>query len=398
VQQASKNKEVSAGDAMRALGKLAIRSGGNYLGGLAAGPMGSSFGDWISGNGDYAIASNSLLGGNQIPTFREGKRSIIVKHREYLTDILSSTGFSVNAYALNPGLSATFPWLSSVAENFEQCRWHGLVFEFRSTAGSAIASTNNALGTVIQSTEYNVNKPQFTSKQQMEAYEFSCSAKPSESFLHPIECKPEETQTGLFNIRSGAVSGQELRMYDVGLYQIATLGMQASGIAIGELWVSYEVEFLKPVLPLSLYSGFSARLSGGPYTSTNYFGTIVPTMTGSFIPTISATGAGYDTVTFPASVMTGTFVGVMIFTGTSTAMVSPTLTYTNGAATNKSRLSTASYLANGSTTGGTMFIDFSFIVNNPAGTAPFRFVLSGGTLPASGTSVDLWLAQVADAF
>jgi len=391
-------KEISVGEAAGALGKMAIRKGGNYLGGLVAGPLGASIGDWITGNGDYTVNSNSLLGGNQIPVFREGKRSIIVKHREYLTDIQSSVGFSLASFALNPGLTASFPWLSSVAGNFEQCRWHGLVFEFRSTSGSAIASTNNALGSVIQSTEYNVNKPNFTSKQQMEAYEFSCSAKPSESFIHPIECNAQETQTGIFNVRQGPVVGQELRMYDIGNYQIATLGMQASGIAIGELWVSYEIEFLKPVLPLSLYDGFSARLAGGAYTSTNYYGTIVPVMTGSFIPTISATGAGYDTVTFPASVLTGNFVINVIWRGTAAACTTPTVTLTNGVALPKLNLGALTQISNGATTSGTFLLTVCCQVSNPAGVAPFKFVLTGGALPGSGASVDLLITQVSDSF
>ncbi len=382
----------------KSLGKTALQKGGNYVGSLVAGPAGSSFGDWISGHGDYAISSNSLLGGHQIPVFREGKRSIVIKHREYLTDIQSSTGFALQNFAINPGLAASFPWLSSIAENFEQCRWHGLIFEFRSTSGSAIASTNNALGAVIQSTEYNVNKPNFTSKQQMEAYEFSCSAKPSESFIHPIECAPAETQTGIFNIRQGPVAGQELRMYDLGNYQIATLGMQAGSITIGELWVSYEIEFLKPVLPLSLYSGNAARLSGGPYSATNYFGTIIPAFTGSFVPSISATGAGWDTVTFPANVMTGTYTVYMAWSGSSTLIVTPTITHTNGTVLSKLALGTSGVLTNGGTTAPRHFIMFSVQVVNPAGVSPYKFVLSGGTLPSSGNTVDLWISQVSDTF
>jgi hypothetical protein len=392
--------EMSTSSLVRKLGGIALRKGGNMLGSMIAGPAGSSVGDWITGHGDYSINSNSILGGSQIPVFREGKRTILVKHREYLTDILSSTGFALTAYNINPGLSATFPWLSSVAENFEQYRLHGLVFEFRSTAGSAISSTNNALGTVIQSTEYNVNKPNFTSKQQMEAYEFSCSAKPSDSFIHPIECLPSETQTGIFNIRTGPVPNQELRMYDIGLYQIATLGMQAGSIPIGELWVSYEVEFLKPVLPLSLYSAFSASISGGPYVSAgnNYFPTILPAFVGSFTPVISATGAGWDTVTFPASVLTGTFIAVLSWGGAGTANTVPTLTLTNGVAVDKFAVNSVPIISNTASTAARLFLVQCFQVVNPAGVTPFKFVLTGGTLPGTPSSMDLNIMQVSDAF
>lgn len=100
-------------------------------------------------------------------------------------------------------------------------------------------------------TEYNVYNGTFASKQQMENYEFANSSKPSKSFYHTVECAKRETPfTTMYvataaNTQAASLSG-DLRMYYLGLFQLATVGMQSNGIDIGELWVSYEVEFKKP--------------------------------------------------------------------------------------------------------------------------------------------------------
>lgn len=39
------------------------------------------------------------------------------------------------------------------------------MYEYKSTSGDAISSTNNALGTVVMSAEYNVVSPPFSTKQ-----------------------------------------------------------------------------------------------------------------------------------------------------------------------------------------------------------------------------------------
>lgn len=86
----------------------------------------------------------------------------------------------------------------------------------------------------------------------MENYEFCQSTVPSQSVLHAIECDPTQTQCGgIFNISNELVEQQgDLRLYDVGRFNIATVGMQSPAV-IGELWVSYKICFLKPRLRIS---------------------------------------------------------------------------------------------------------------------------------------------------
>lgn len=382
------------------LGNMALKAGAGALGGYLGGPAGAAFGASLFGSGDYKVSENSLVLGTQVPVFREGKRSVIIKHREYITDILSSTTFSNRSYSINPGLSESFPWLSQVVSNFEQYKFHGLLWEFKSTSGSAVSSTNNALGVVVMATEYNANKSAFVNKQQMEAYEFSCSGKASDSFLHPVECSPSDTPYNNFYVRTGEITG-DLRLYDVGNFQIATQGMQAASINIGELWVTYEIELLKPILPVAGYLANFARLRGAEPDTTNYFGAIIPAWLGTMQPVVSAAGAGYDTVTLPANILAGNYKLEIVWRGDSTATVLPSIVFTNATILNAYRLDTLGLNSNGGTTSATLFLEVYFSVDNYTGSTPASFRLGStttGTLPANGTYVDMSIAQVTSDF
>lgn len=230
------------GDVGGSLGSMA----GGFLGKIAGNALGSIF-----GSGRYKMKRNSLLNAADAgpPVFRsQNNGNVVVSHREYIRDIIGSTTFSSTSFSLNPGLVGTFPWLAQLAANFEEFDIRGMVFQYKPTSGSAIASTNNALGTVIMATNYDVDDAPFPDKLHMEAYQFSTSSTSCTSFMHPIECAPAENVLSTQYIRTGNVpTGQDARFYDLGLFQIATVGQQAA-VTIGELWVSYDVELRKPRL------------------------------------------------------------------------------------------------------------------------------------------------------
>lgn len=237
-----------------------------------------------------------------MPTFADGKYWTRVKHREFIQDIFSGplpllnglTTFEVAkpipfavagdptsgnyakpadraalgpGFPLNPGCSATFPWLSRVAAQFQEYRFMGLVFQFVSCSANALSSTNTSLGTVIMGTNYNSNQSAFVRKQQMENSSYVNSARPASSQMHGIECDPSQNPLPLAYIRDNyipitAVSPanpnpivNDLRMSDQGLFQIATIGCQADRINLGELWVEYDVLLVKPELDTSFFAG-----------------------------------------------------------------------------------------------------------------------------------------------
>lgn len=217
----------------------------------------SAIGGVITGHGDYTLNGGKLAG--SVPYIRNTKRGFIIQNREYIQDIASglgaATAFDISGFNLNPGVSSTFPWLSAIARNFEEYKFHGLVFEFKTLSVDAIAASTVNIGSVFMACDYNVLHGPFTSKQAVENYEFSVSGKPSQTLLLPIECKRAQTPVSTLYVRDDAtvVGPSDLRLYDLGLMCIGTQGLPAPAASIGELWVSYEVEFFKPNI-----------ISGGP--------------------------------------------------------------------------------------------------------------------------------------
>jgi len=299
------------------------------LGGIgrAAGSMfgfgdaGQKVGNWlgsITGMGAYKVRSNSLMNSGA-PTFGSG--SMRIKHREYLTDVSGSATFTNSSFPINPGLYNTFPFLSSLAQNFQEYKFHGLVFYFNSTSANALNSTNTALGTLIMSTNYNSVEPNFTSKVQMEAFEFSNSGTPSMSQIHCIECDPRQNALGELYVRTGSLElNSDQRLYDLGVFQLATVGMQATA-NVGELWVSYDVTLYKPKLPDQLVGSDVqyAHLSEFPLgTAANgtFFGTgggVVSTT--STLPVVTSN----NTFTLPYA---GSYLVLMTSAGAQTAGIS----------------------------------------------------------------------------
>lgn len=187
-----------------------------------------------------------------------------IQHKEYIGDVLTApTGspFASHVYYINPGLSETFPWLSSLAANFQEYKMNACHFEFKSTSADALNSVNTALGTVMMATQYNSAAQPFANKIQMENSDHSCSGPPSLNMLHGIECAPSQTPLHEQYVRFSTQLPPNPQMFDLGQFQLATSGMQNNGgvaVDIGELWVSYDVTLLKPILTAAVQNIESA--------------------------------------------------------------------------------------------------------------------------------------------
>lgn len=231
------------GSVGKSLGGMA----GGFLGGLATKALMS-----VTGMGDYKVHRNSLyvhsLNTSPPPVFRSDSHSTRIVHREFLGDVTGNTGAFTQRFKLpiNPNQAQTFPWLSNIAVQFEEYKFHGLIFEFKSTSGNAVSSTNAALGTVFMATQYNVYAPDFRDKQTLDAYEYSVSTRADTSILHPIECDPKLNDREVYFVDSSQfAAGGDLRMTNMGNFYLCVAGQQSAN-TIGELWVTYDVELLKP--------------------------------------------------------------------------------------------------------------------------------------------------------
>lgn len=309
-----------------------LAEAGSILGSVVGMPgigkfLGSSIAS-VLGRGDYTIAgqgikSNSLVTGTTPPMFgnERSDRATILSHREYLTDITSgptlvdgATSFNYRTYNINPGLMTSFPWLARVAQNFEEYEMLGCLFEYKGTSAGALNSTNTALGTVVLSTQYNVLNDPFNSKLTQENYEFAQSLKPAESGLHAVECARNQNVLPRLYIRTGLPPADaDMRLYDMGEFQISTVGMQAANVVLGELWVTYHIALYKPRVPQTIDNQIlTSRLSAASGTSDKPFGTgVVNSVAGSTLALKYSTDVNGGVISFPADVSSGYFLTVI---------------------------------------------------------------------------------------
>lgn len=303
--------------------------------------IGSSIGKFF-GFGDYKVHHNSLLTGNTPPRMETHLRSNIFTHREFLGDVKSSVDFAISQFPLNPGMAVTFPWLHDLADNYEQYRIVGMIFEYQSVYSDAVvsSSTTGALGNVIMATEYDSTREAFGTESDMQNHQYTTAAKPSENFLHPIECSVNENPLTVLYVRdSDVLASQDPRMMDLGQFYIATVGMPAADEICGKLWVTYQVELLKPRLQeqtddrdeLSCHYRLPAATIAGaaPFGTTaaasyDSLNGLTPEVGSTLVVTNGGATQGGAAVnrgiTFPADIHSGHFLCTYQVTGAATTL------------------------------------------------------------------------------
>jgi hypothetical protein len=195
----------------------------------------------------YATAQKTL--GPKIVMSDRNSRRII--HRELIGTVNGSVAFTAVKYALNPGLVATFPWLSSQADGWEQYRFNSLCFEY------VTRTATSTVGSVIMSPDYDPLDPAPTSEAFASSYMDSSENATwvdQKCILNPKAMFPLGPRK---YIRTAAVAG-DLRTFDVGNFFLCTVE-EVGADAIGKLWVEYDVELYVPQLVPS--SPTATRLS-----------------------------------------------------------------------------------------------------------------------------------------
>jgi len=244
---------------------------GGFLGGLAgkyAGGLLHYIGK-LFGSGDYygnteGFTVNSLfkagVGRHAAPSFAAGHHPVEIARREYIGDIYSSIADNVAfEIPISPGDQSFVPWVSSVAQHFQQVRVDGVVVELISEY-SEMGGGSPAMGYVGFGTRYDSVTPAPTNKRELLALDGAQSAKPSLSQLHGIECaRGDNVMESLYvQPATGIPSGADPRLYRLGSTTVMTGGQQADGLKMGELWITTHMVFTKPRLPVDSASQVAA--------------------------------------------------------------------------------------------------------------------------------------------
>jgi hypothetical protein len=162
---------------------------------------------------------------------------ITICHREYFADIVgpASASFAASSYPVNPGVGTLFPWLSSIATQFEKYRFRSLRFEYL-----ARCATSNA-GTLILAVDMDASDPIPATKSQVCSYRSFLDIVPWESASFNV---PTADLNRICYVRGGNISGTDIKLYDVANLMICTQGCATA--ALGEAFVEYDVELLTP--------------------------------------------------------------------------------------------------------------------------------------------------------
>lgn len=358
--------------------------------------LGESVFSRFFGSGDYTtsenitdISKNALMGSSmRPPTFASaGKGQFVFEHTEYCFDLVTGAAntFNVNKYTINPSIPDLFPWLSSMAENFEYYQIEGLLFRYVSTSGDSITSTNTALGNVMMYVNPDIYDPVVLTKQALLQYEGCVDAKPSQNILIGAECDPDRMITQKFYL-GNPPTGTDRRFNDFGQLVVATNGFQAANVTCGEIWASYRIRFFTAKTPDSDVGGTpdGLRYSGYNASSALPFGT-----QSYLLSTLQNAKVSASTVQFDCDDQQLYFV-FMNWVGTSVTGVSPSITITNAVIQGWFNQGTYTDFP---TWGFTSIRQDTCFVVKASSNGVLKIALSGGTLPPTA-NVDINIMRV----
>lgn len=203
------------------------------------------------------------------PKVRTVSSGIMVKKREFVTNIVPVDPFTPTKVECNPGISDMFPWLSGVAPNFEKYKIHRLSFVYETAQSTFIP------GMVMFAPEFNISDELPESKAELLEYAFATRAPVWQNF------KMELPPSAMMNYKDYYIRVNELgitndkKLYDPFYLIYATDAVQGDISYAGELWVEYEIELLYPqrisqsVLRYNSYAAFqfSSVTNTAPFTT-----------------------------------------------------------------------------------------------------------------------------------
>jgi len=226
-----------------------------------------------------------------------------ITHRESLGPVISTgAAFEVVRFlAVNPALSASFPWLGAIAAQYETYapkrkngrKTHAIRYVFETRCSTATP------GTVVMVTNYDAAEGQFSSLVQAEDYRGSTTCQPwvTKPVAHELQVDSMRDYNRHY-CRSGAiVSGTDVKTYDVGNFSLILAGVTAG--QCGELFVEYDMDFFDPRIPVPI----GANLQASHIESAAGSATNAAPLTGSTIKagsTIAGLSNTTTAITIPA--------------------------------------------------------------------------------------------------
>jgi hypothetical protein len=172
-----------------------------------------------------------------------GVKSKTVPFREELGVISGSSGFVTNAYNINPGQAATFPWLALEAKQWEKYRFLKLKFIFTPQVTEFSTNGEGSLVLGFDADASDAPPNDLTHALNVTPRSFNL---PCKDIVLDIPPNVMNRLTDGFYVRPGSLPGQsDIKTYDCGVLNISTTG-NVNTNPIGILAVEYVCQFFYP--------------------------------------------------------------------------------------------------------------------------------------------------------
>jgi len=195
-----------------------------------------------------APIQSSLITTSGAPRMSGTAQSIRVKFRELLdTSILTAEqvtaangGFVLaKTYALQPGLQRSFPWLSAIAQRYDQYKVHSLIYEYVNTS-SAVRD-----GMIMMSPDYDAYDPAPENAREALSRLGARSGPVWQAFSLDLAVGAANA-LGKRRFTRKVRSARDLVVTDVGNMHICVDGLTTTTALSGQIWVNYDFEFFAP--------------------------------------------------------------------------------------------------------------------------------------------------------
>jgi len=260
----------------------------------------------------------------RVPSFKRGSLgSCRVVHREFITDVMTlgvSSGFAPEGYSINPGVPATFPWLSAVANQYEMYRFHKLNFEYVPHTSTGYSAE------ICMALDFDALDDAPVSKSDMLSYEGASSVVVWDTGMIKYPNRLLGLGMPQRYTRLGKRTGLDLKTYDCGKLWIAApaYNVTSSSLNAGSLWVEYDVELLIPQTFGPTTAAGSIKSDAKATTDTYPWDPLVTVVSGN-LPAAITHEAGKGILTF-----TDAYQGLISYVAQATgALGSPLLTYSS---------------------------------------------------------------------
>jgi len=295
---------------------------------------------------------------------RSGVDSTRIVHRELIGSVVGTVLYTVgNSFSINPGLFATFPWLSTQALGWEKYKFNSLRLCYYTRTGS------NTPGSVILTPDYDAADAAPVNEQIASAYHGT-----QEDVAWKDNCMVFDQKIlgqERFIRTGGLAANLDIKTYDIANTYVGTL--DGTAVNWGKLWIEYDITLINQQLNSSGPAGSGTLASGGgTIAAATPFGA-TPITLGSYNPNVTS---GAPTVVL----LSGLNIGQeYLISSSSTGTVITGYTMSALVSLNAKAFGNGGCINAGATVG-----DFFITVVPTATTASITLTITATTITATG--------------